>query len=283
MIQTNTIGSFTEICGGNYLAESYPTNFHTFCKRKVLVGNDNVDNYREVTEAEKTAIEAQDSSYERPPQYFIEEVEMLGAVFNENTGFFELNGITDIAYQEMSRIKAHSFLQPRTNWNEKYQAGSSWGESKKRCLCRTYFPLLACMYESQGFNKTFYQNTVVESVAFYGGYGGGIHASFSSTFYECTNLEQIIFHGGSTIAVGTPSFKDCSKLKRFVNCSGFWGNNQTLDLSGSPLFEIDSIRKIVKGTGGINHTIILHPDVFNQVDDELMQEAIDKGMSIATV
>ena len=38
------------------------------------------------------------------PQANIDLFESAGAVFNESTGYFELNGLTDISYNEMSAI-----------------------------------------------------------------------------------------------------------------------------------------------------------------------------------
>lgn len=75
MIQTRQItASLTEIYvgGGKYLTENYPTNFHTFAQRKTLTANDDISNYREVSEAEKTAIEEADAKWTEPPKSFID-------------------------------------------------------------------------------------------------------------------------------------------------------------------------------------------------------------------
>lgn len=119
-------GSLTEIYanGGGYLTEAYPTNFHTFVKRKVLTASEKAEDWKEVTEKEKTTLEASDAAWERPPQAFIDlwnnaarpYILMSGFVeygkYNEETGFFELNGLTDITYEQALEIYNFSWLEP---------------------------------------------------------------------------------------------------------------------------------------------------------------------------
>lgn len=52
------------------------------------------------------------------PIYFIELVEELGATFNETSGYFELNGLTDISYKEMKAIyRQTNRLVSTHNWD----------------------------------------------------------------------------------------------------------------------------------------------------------------------
>lgn len=110
MIETRLIGSLTEIYigGGNsWLTESYPTNFHTFCRRKVLTAKDSPDNYKEVTDAEKTKLEAADAAWQQPDPMFVEMWNLKCGEFgtyNADNGYFELNGLTDITYEQAKKI-----------------------------------------------------------------------------------------------------------------------------------------------------------------------------------
>ena len=53
-------GSLTEIYagGGNFVTEAFPTNFHTFAPKRILLDGQSADDYKEVTPAERSAIEA---------------------------------------------------------------------------------------------------------------------------------------------------------------------------------------------------------------------------------
>lgn len=112
MILQNAIGSLVElyIGGGNsWITQSAPTNFHKFWKRKGLVGSETPADFKEVTDAEKTVLEKTDAAWERPPQEFIDRWNYKcdsNGKFNEKTGYFELNGLVDIPYNEAIGIDA---------------------------------------------------------------------------------------------------------------------------------------------------------------------------------
>ena len=105
MIQTNTIGSFTEIYvgGGNFITQSGPTYFHTFSTRKILAGDEKIEDFMEVTPAQQANILEHDASFVRPPRLFIAQWNAACGKYgryNPDTGYFELNGLTDITYEE---------------------------------------------------------------------------------------------------------------------------------------------------------------------------------------
>lgn len=124
MIQTKQIGSKTKIytdqMGGGattYITESYPTNFHTFATSVILKTPADIEKYKEVTEAQRKAIEAADALWVEPPQVFVDlwneacrnfgdyvgGVKTVGR-YNPDTGYFELNGLTDITYEQAVAI-----------------------------------------------------------------------------------------------------------------------------------------------------------------------------------
>lgn len=109
MIKTNTIGATKEIYveDNSWITESYPTYFHTFVKRKILTSEDSIDNYKEVTNSQKLALEESDSTWQSPPQSFIGMYNSACGIYgtyNENSGYFELNGLTDITYEQALNI-----------------------------------------------------------------------------------------------------------------------------------------------------------------------------------
>lgn len=101
--------------GGNFITQAKPTNFHQFWTQKILLENETVADFKELTAAERSAIEAADAKWTRPPQSFIDgwnnacidyvrNPPRAVGQYNESTGYFELNGLTDITYQQAMDI-----------------------------------------------------------------------------------------------------------------------------------------------------------------------------------
>lgn len=99
--------------GGNFFTQAKPTNFHQFWTQKILLENETVADFKEVTAAERSAIETADAEWTRPPQSFIDlwnnacidpRTKRAVGQYNESTGYFELNGLTDITYQQAMDI-----------------------------------------------------------------------------------------------------------------------------------------------------------------------------------
>lgn len=96
--------------------------FHSFFRSKILAPGESVEDFREVTEAERQSMLDALAAWKRPPQVFIDlwneaciggdqfqsgdVVKTLRSYgrYNEETGYFELNGLTDITYEEAMRI-----------------------------------------------------------------------------------------------------------------------------------------------------------------------------------
>ena len=157
MIQTRTIGSFTEIYvgGGNFMTESEPTYFHTFHTRKMLTQGESTDDYMEVTPQQRAALEAHDATYEKPDASFIVMWNLACGIYgcyNEATGYFELNGLTDITYQQaLSIYGAGAISSPN---------GSEFYQSKK---IRTNLPLTVSYNTSRvNLERVVYINDTIE-------------------------------------------------------------------------------------------------------------------------
>lgn len=118
-MEKKLIGSHTEIYigGGNsgWLTQSYATHFHTFQKRVLLTGGASVEDWMEVSDSRKSALEAEDAGFVPPPQAFIDRWNSATAWvprgepggigrYNGNTGYFELNGLRDITYAQAMDI-----------------------------------------------------------------------------------------------------------------------------------------------------------------------------------
>lgn len=107
IMETRLIGSLTEIYitgGGNFVTQAYPTNFHTFHTRKILVGSEKPSDFKEVTAAEKSALEAQNAKWLEPSEEFVTQCKSLGIEYFPSTGFFGLNGLTDLTEDDARKI-----------------------------------------------------------------------------------------------------------------------------------------------------------------------------------
>lgn len=98
-----------------WITQSYPTNFHSFWQEKSLVKGDSVDNYKWVSDAEKTTIEENDAKWEEPSEEFVKQVKSLNLysmAYNPNTGFFELNGLKDLTESQVRETINHLITHP---------------------------------------------------------------------------------------------------------------------------------------------------------------------------
>ena len=150
MIYQNIINdSITELYtnggGKTYLTENYPTNYRHFWTRKVLGQGESADTYREATQQEKADYEAL-PPYVRPPQVFIDQWNAAcryrnedGYVtvgrYNEATGYFELNGLLDITYQQAIEI-----MQAPPKWTNN-GAFSEYACQYTNSAIRTHLPV----------------------------------------------------------------------------------------------------------------------------------------------
>lgn len=253
----------------------------------MLTATEKIEDYKEVTETEKTALEASDAAWERPPQSFIDEWNralmydaggclLLDDVqfgkYNEETGFFECNRIKDIPYFEALEIKHASQANDHvaTGQTKRY-AYAGW------CSCRTFWPLRTL---SSGYNPG---------------------NDFYATFFRCNELEALSckdqsFNGGrlglgsAWLSMGNVNFiGGLQKFKHLYNAVGFsvksadFSNMPSLEtlffsslsdgfvanIKDSPNWSLQSIKTTINSnrTYKRNWQFIVHADVFDKLND----------------
>jgi len=241
-----------------------------------------------VTPAERSAIEAKDAKFVEPPQMFIDLWNAAAGTFgryNPLTGFFELNGLTDISYAEAVEI----YLQG--TFDTLNSAGKQFG-------LRTNLPITA-KQQSGTIDKSFNSDNFLMDVQvanvttpytprrfsaypinfYHSPFGskklekviGGIDFHFAAKeinwFKGATNLEEVeIYRLSNSINLGS-----CSKL----NLASF----QTLITNADS--DSDSRAHPRNVTG--------HPDVYAKITDEanaewhqLLTDAAAKNITFAT-
>lgn len=275
--------------GGNFITQSAPTNFHQFFTRKVLTESENIEDFREVTASEKAAIKANDAKWEAPKEWEIQKWEEYACVnnvrygrYNPDTGFFELNGITDIGYKEARIILAAAPLS-RMWTGDNFAISMFYSNNNRMTEARTCMPI--------------YHNNL----------GGATGNSISFSFWG--KLEVLQFCANNYLSLSS-AFRHSGRLKRilglnagcdkanalkeaFMGCSSLETaevNNLKQDVSfaDSPLLSAESVEYMVRhrrvngASAQIVFTITLHPTAYARVTDELFALAAEKNITIAT-
>lgn len=283
-------GSITEIYvgGGNFITESYPTNFHTFCRQKMLSLGESVDDFREVSEKEKEAIEAKDAAFVRPPQAFIDQWNTAFVYYEwghyvEDRGLFYGNELY-FDYEEAQLVLKLSVTRNMKSYSELFRSYSSHSGVSAKCLARTYAPLISGNYNAL-LDYTFSGQKKLETVRICGGYWYGRDYTApdviapSSTFSGCVNLRKICGNIGMR---GVPEsvFHGCAALEE-LRLHGLQGNAV---FSGCPRLSKESIAYMIenRSTVGGSFTITLHPDAYARVTEEQFAAAVAKNITIAS-
>lgn len=207
-----------------------------------------------------------------------------GAVYNQNTGFYELNGLTDITEEEMKVIYVQTnHITRQTNFMASLAKTNS---------IRTNYPLKVI-----------------------GGYRQiDIHAMFA----ECVSLEVAAL-GINVNTIIYPSdtsylFKNCKKLKEvigiirmdytsssskyeqmFYQCFALVsvslrGVKYDISFSNSPLISLESLQYLITNAANTSPiTVTVHADVYTKIQDEtqtewhaLIASAQEKNITFAT-
>lgn len=277
-IQTRTInGSLTEIYvgGGNFITQAFPTNFHQFWTKKILTASEKISDFKEVTAAEKTTIENKDAEWKKPSKEFIDtwntactSVPSYGS-YNEKTGYFELNGLTDISYEQALDINRQSEIYSDSNVCGGYTS-------------RTLYPIRssASGWFSIPFTAKF-ENSALEVILF--SIKPMLRTSAHSMFSRCGKLRVIqgalLLDGITNPNYVVSMFRLCSELRELQLKS----LRVSISFSDSPLLSLDSISYMVTNAANTSPiTITLHPDAYARLTDELIAQATEKQINFAT-
>lgn len=271
--------------GGNFITENYPTLHPTFSVRKVLTNGDSEGNYREVTASEKATIERNVAKLieagngvrtERTPLF-----EAAGAKFNDKTGYYELNGLTDLTGLDMEKVAA---------------LGS---------------PVMVNYALSK---ENFKARTVVRLSNKNGFYTGDFYAiCVENSSIEVVNIDY--YMSGRTLY---NSFQNCPRLRAigvgtqyldFDKYIKWQSRNETfrlspklehvlimrlrsdIDFSDCPLLDYDSVSYMVNNAANTSPiTIYVHADVMAKLNDEtntewhqILTDAAAKQITFATL
>lgn len=189
------------------------------------------------------------------PQANIDLYEANGAVFNANTGYFELNGLTDISYNEMKAIYALTIGA--------VPISSTRGFQFANLAVRTPLLLMGTSSFATSLQYWFY-NSLVEIVKTQNQYC--THANFVGAFRGCARLRRVdgVLSSSSPIVLGTAgalssSFLQCYSLEH-IQIGKLAGN---VSFSDSSLLDLESIVYAVNNSANTTAiTITLHATAY---------------------
>ena len=183
---------------------------------------------------------------------FIDLARSYGAAYDEATGFFSLNGLTDITTEQMRVIVAAGRLTS-SDTSSRY-VGSGM---------RTHLPT-QIRWGVAKCTRTF-ANSAVEVVK------DNLIRPGTMCFSGCAKLRTIqVWSQGDS---GGDAFKGCAALESLT----FYGETEakSFSLADSPLISLASLKGIVNKAqaGSAAMTITVHPDVYAKITGDAEAEA----------
>ena len=181
----------------------------------------------EVTPAQQASIMEHDASFVRPPRLFIDQWNAACGKYgryNPDTGYFELNGLTDITYEEAGKI--YRFYSPTGYVRQQY-----WGAA-----IRTNIPCF--LRDIEHLESAFYTSSI-EVIRL--SRGSWIRGDFTYAFRSCTNLRKILDPQLEFSTNSDRIFEACYQLEEVrVKFTG-----KDIYFHQSPKLSLDSLRYIV--------------------------------------
>lgn len=179
-----------------------------------------------------------------------------GAVYNADTGLYELNGLTDITEDQMREIYLYTASRIY-DFNMSYTFSALY--------IRTNFPVNKRYMANREFIGTFFICRDIEVI--YISDKTGMVNSFNSPFYQCQSLREIM---GEIIITPIKQFY----FNPFANCWALTtfkltGVSNNLSLSASPKIDLASMKWMIdnaNNTAAI--TITVHPELYAKLTDE---------------
>lgn len=204
-----------------------------------------------------------------------------GAVYNEQTGFYELNGLTDITEEQMREIYVKTM--PSFSLIDKTACFNN-------LRIRTNLPFVSSSGYKIQYLHAMFSNCSYLEVAFLEKNDFKIYGSqYSYVFRGCRSLKtilgNIVFPSQSTSVVGM--FRNCLALVN-VNINSI---NTSISFSDSPLLSLESLQYLITNAANTSAiTVTVHADVYAKIQDEsqadwhaLIASAQEKQITFATV
>lgn len=206
--------------------------------------------------------------------------------YNEETDLFELNGITDIGWDEALRIHAYC-----SGWHKNVANEQVVGKLSDKINIRTAYPIFyAGGNPTLSLSALAHSNSKIEAIRLaHDNTPDKIVTSLRYAFYGCTKLKHIygtiILLNATSITVNN-AFTNCRELVTVY----IKGLNASLNLNNCSKLSLDSLQFMIDNAANTTDiTITVHPDVYAKLIDtsntawnQLLTVAFDKGISLAS-
>ena len=178
---------------------------------------------------------------------FIDLARSYGVAYDEATGLFSLNGLTDITMEQMRKIVAAGQLDMGNN-------STFYAMSKIRTHLPTRHP-----YSVARGSHTFFGCVNLEAV-------NAPHLTpDGSCFNGCSKLRSVrVYSPNISNGFNSDAYKGCAALETLTVSQVY---ARSFSLADSPLISLDSLKGIINKatTGAAAMTITVHPDVYAKI------------------
>lgn len=203
--------------------------------------------------------------------------ECVGAKWNAKTGFWELNGLTDITNEQMLTIyvETNNFLMYQSNMQACYCFSK----------CRTNIPntpyLSSISRLQSGWIDFFRQSGNIEVVVFKSIYSYKFKPdTLNGVFLGCINLRLID---------GILDVSKCHKDNRndFINCGKLesvklYKLNYSIGLASCKMLSSESVQYMIENATDATITITLHPEAYDRaIADTGVQTALANKTNVS--
>ena len=147
--------------------------------------------------------------------------------FNTNTGYFELNGLSDITYEEAIAILAESGVLS--------MQGNTYPNSRTNLGIRLNSASIARQWQQSNSEVAYWANTT---------WNLGSTTSATTFLYGSTHLREIIYSRWSSIQ-GNLTITNCPSLTTIEVVGASYGPAGNLNLTGAPNLSLESIVTLV--------------------------------------
>lgn len=147
--------------------------------------------------------------------------------FNPTTGYFELNGLSDITYEEAIIILAES--------TQLTMQGTNYPKSRTNLGIRLNSASIARQWQQSDSEVTYWANT---------SWNLGSTTSSTTFLYGCPHLREIIYSRWSSIA-GNLTITSCPSLTTIEIVGASYGPAGNLNLTGAPNLSLQSMVDMV--------------------------------------
>lgn len=213
-----------------------------------------------------------------------------GAVYNKNTGFYELNGLTDITEEEMRTIYLQTHVMDKLSSYYNIFASSTF---------RTNLGFNMGITQTNGrnvdFRESFFFNQKLEVLRL--SFGNNINetrmirtSDMFYAFHGCKKLKRIIspiyVYDIKNKLYFDHTFSQCILLETAL----LYKLSASISFSDSPLLSLESLQYMITNAANTSPiTVTVHADVYDKIQDEgqvdwhaLIETAAAKQITFAT-